>query len=76
MEQALDGVIVLEDAADDQSPDTDFSSTQADLEDQTLPAPLATLPLDWHPFPHLYPHVNGGASVFIDPLRPPPLNLG
>lgn len=53
-------------------PDSKQLKAQADLEDQTLPAPLATLPLDWHPFPHLYPHVNYGTSAFIDLQRPPP----
>jgi len=52
--------------------DIDPWQMQADLEDQTLPVPVATLPLDWQPFPHLYPHVNGGTSAFIDLLRPPP----
>lgn len=60
-------------AADDgATADPDPWKVQADLEDQTLPVPVATLPLDWQPFPHLYPHVNGGTSAFIDLLRPPP----
>jgi len=52
--------------------DPDPWQAQADLEDQTLPVPVATLPLDWQPFPHLYPHVSGGTSAFIALLRPPP----
>lgn len=60
-------------ASDDQGgTDADPWKVQADLEDQTLPVPVATLPLDWQPFPHLYPHVSGGTSAFIDLLRPPP----
>jgi hypothetical protein len=51
----------------------DSFKVQADLEDQTLPAPLATLVLDWQPFPHLYPHVGGSSSAVLDLLRPPPL---
>ena len=58
-------------AADDEA-GLDPWKVQADLEDQTLPVPVATLPLDWQPFPHLYPHVSGGESAFIDLLRPPP----
>ncbi|WP_240475652.1 hypothetical protein [Herbaspirillum rhizosphaerae] len=54
-------------------PDAKKLSAQGDLEDQTLPAPFATLPLDWHPFPHFYPLVNDGTSAFIDLQRPPPL---
>lgn len=56
----------------DQHPDSKQLKAQADLEDQTLPASFATLPLDWHPFPHLYPHVSDGTSAFIDLQRPPP----
>ncbi|AKZ65260.1 hypothetical protein F506_09085 [Herbaspirillum hiltneri N3] len=60
-------------AADDEAgADSDPRKVQADLEDQTLPVPVATLPLDWQPFPHLYPRVSGGTSAFIDLLRPPP----
>jgi hypothetical protein len=61
--------------ADDEAgtdPGPDPWKVQADLEDQTLPVPVATLPLDWQPFPHLYPHVNGSESAFIGLLRPPP----
>lgn len=54
-------------------PDIKKLTAQGDLEDQTLPAPFATLPLDWHPFPHFYPFVNDGTSTFIDLQRPPPL---
>lgn len=54
-------------------PDTKKLTAQGDLEDQTLPVPFATLPLDWHPFPHFYPLVNDGTSAFIDLQRPPPL---
>jgi hypothetical protein len=72
--QLAAGVVgsVANDAAEPAS-QPDFSKTQADLEDQTLPAPLATLALDWQPFPHLYPHVGGGNSAVLDLLRPPPL---
>jgi hypothetical protein len=62
-------------AADDEAgadPGPDPWKVQADLEDQTLPVPMATLPLDWQSFPHLYPHVSGSESAFIDLLRPPP----
>ncbi len=54
-------------------PDAKKLTAQGDLEDQTLPVPFATLPLDWHPFPHFYPLVNDGTSAFIDLQRPPPL---
>lgn len=54
-------------------PDSKKLTAQGDLEDQTLPVPFATLPLDWHPFPHFYPLVNDGTSAFIDLQRPPPL---
>lgn len=57
----------------DLSQDADHSQAQPDLEEQTLPATLATLALDWHPFPHLLSHVSDGTSAFIDLLRPPPL---
>lgn len=57
----------------DSGASSDSAQLQADLEDQTLPASLATLPLDWQSFPHLYPHVNDGSSAFIDLQRPPPL---
>lgn len=62
-------------AGDDEAgtdPGPDPWKVQADLEDQTLPVPVATLPLDWQSFPHLYPHVSGSESVFIGLLRPPP----
>ncbi len=60
-------------ATDDEAgADPDSWKVQADLEDQTLPVPLATLPLNWQPFPHLYPLVSDGTSAFIDLLRPPP----
>jgi len=59
-------------SAADAGADSDPWQAQADLEDQTLPVPVATLPLDWQPFPHLYSHVSGGTSAFIALLRPPP----
>jgi hypothetical protein len=59
--------------ASDLSQDADHPQGQADLEEQTLPAALATLALDWHPFPHLYPNVSDSTSAFIYLLRPPPL---
>lgn len=62
-------------AGDDEAgtdPGPDPWKVQADLEDQTLPVPVATLPLDWQSFPHLYPHVSGSESAFIGLLRPPP----
>ena len=62
----------LTDSVGDMLGDTDSVSTSTDLEDQTLPASLAILPLDWHSFPHLYPRVNDGTSVCMLLLRPPP----
>ncbi|WP_231502004.1 hypothetical protein [Herbaspirillum sp. RV1423] len=70
---ALQAVEEVVNAAADSQPESEPFKVQADLEDQTLPAPFATLPLDWRPFPHLYPCVNGGTSAFIDLLRPPPV---
>jgi|GEM_PF-580638 len=64
--------VSAEASASDAGADPDPWQAQADLEDQTLPVPVATLPLDWQPFPHLYPHVSGGESAFIGLLRPPP----
>lgn len=64
---------LIDAAGDGDQPDTRQLTAQGDLEDQTLPVPFATLPLDWRPFPHFYPLVNDGTSAFIDLLRPPPL---
>jgi hypothetical protein len=68
----VDDLIVAA-TASDLSQDADHPQGQPDLEEQTLPAMLATLALDWHPFPHLLSHVSDGTSAFIDLLRPPPL---
>ena len=67
-----DALSTVQAAGDEADPDPDPWKVQADLEDQTLPVPVATLPLDWQPFPHLYPHVSGSESAFIGLLRPPP----
>ncbi|MFJ9449884.1 hypothetical protein [Herbaspirillum sp. NPDC101397] len=68
-----DALSSVQAAGDEADSNPDPWEVQADLEDQTLPVPVATLPLDWQSFPHLYPHVSGGKSAFIDILRPPPV---
>ena len=67
-----DSLATVQTPGDQADASLDPWKVQADLEDQTLPVPVATLPLDWQPFPHLYPCVSGGTSAFIDLLRPPP----
>lgn len=53
--------------------DRDSSTSQAELEDQTLPTQLATLQVPWLPFPHLFPTPLLSTSFVRDQLRPPPL---
>lgn len=57
----------------DDSDDSDAAALQADCEDHTLPASLATPGLSWHPFPHAFAHPLNWPSFDRDQLRPPPL---
>lgn len=56
---------------DDDEPDA--PGVQADCEDQTLPAVLATPHVSWHPFPHTFAAPLNWPSFYRDQLRPPPL---
>ncbi|QDD64389.1 hypothetical protein EJD96_09540 [Herbaspirillum seropedicae] len=59
-----------EDTSDE---DDDFPSLQAELEDPTLPASIATPGVHWYPFPHVFSTVLTWSSYLRDQLRPPPL---
>jgi hypothetical protein len=56
---------------DDDEPDA--PALQADCEDHTLPAGLATPNVSWHPFPHAFAAPLNWPSFDRDQLRPPPL---
>ncbi|MCA1322694.1 hypothetical protein [Herbaspirillum sp. alder98] len=56
---------------DDDEPDA--PGVQADCEDHTLPAVLATPHVSWHPFPHAFAAPLNWPSFDRDQLRPPPL---
>ncbi|WP_075258044.1 hypothetical protein [Herbaspirillum camelliae] len=62
--------IASEDAPDE---DDDFPSLQAELEDPTLPASIATPDAHWYPFPHVFSTVLTWSSYLREQLRPPPL---
>lgn len=52
---ALAGVYQTDVAGEDTSDeDDDFPSLQAELEDPTLPASIATPGVHWYPFPHVF----------------------
>lgn len=67
------------DAASDQltgQPDDDTDDApapQAELEDHTLPARIATPDIPWQPFPHAFAAPLSWPSFVRDQLRPPPL---
>ncbi|MBP0596875.1 hypothetical protein J8I26_02090 [Herbaspirillum sp. LeCh32-8] len=48
-------------------------SAQAELEDHTIPARIATPDIPWQPFPHLFSAPLSWASFVRDQQRPPPL---
>lgn len=71
---ALAGVYQTDVAGEDTSDeDDDFPSLQAELEDPTLPASIATPGVHWYPFPHVFSTVLTWSSYLRDQLRPPPL---
>ncbi|MBB5392843.1 MULTISPECIES: hypothetical protein [unclassified Herbaspirillum] len=53
--------------------DGDFPAPQAESEDHTMPARIATPDASWQPFPHLFTAPSGWLSFLRDQLRPPPL---
>lgn len=53
--------------------DDDGSCAQADLEDPSLPARIATPQAHWQPFPHAFLAPLSWPSYLRDQLRPPPL---
>ena len=71
---ALAGASQTDVAGEDTSDeDDDFPSLQAELEDPTLPASIATPGVHWYPFPHVFSTVLTWSSYLRDQLRPPPL---
>jgi len=70
-QQALAAELPGHPPAGDDEPET--SAVQADCEDHTLPAGLATPGLSWHPFPHAFDAPLHWSSFDRDQLRPPPL---
>ncbi|WP_433694300.1 hypothetical protein [Herbaspirillum seropedicae] len=71
---ALAGVYQTDVAGEDTpDEDDDFPSLQAELEDPTLPASIATPGVHWYPFPHVFSTVLTWSSYLRDQLRPPPL---
>lgn len=56
--------------ADDEA---DAPTAQAELEDHTLPARIATPDIPWQPFPHAFTAPLSWPSFVRDQLRPPPL---
>jgi len=67
------GMHTDDDASASGEEEPDLSTAQPDVEDHTLPVPIATPRARWQSFPHAFAAPLAWSSFLRDQLRPPPL---